>query len=291
MQAISNNRLLNSREYKIILNPGEFSDEGVGRKKVIDVIKVQIEKKKGTFEEDEIDREVKTVWYVDTEKHTLYETMKFLVRIKQETKENDETEYDVTFKNRNPDRAAAASCDLSNPLLKPGSKLKEFKFEEDILTPFDRKFSAQAKIEYKQMPNFNTYQDMLSIYPNLKLDISPSENLLKVNDFEATEISYDLGNLIFKNGKKAKAQLSLWYLLKDNGKPIDSIETPLIGEFDIDVKAENSTNVDGSIYEEFPQSSIADINEFYGALQQEGIADKGTKKTKTEYVYDYKKKL
>jgi len=134
---------------------------------------------------------------------------------------------------------------ISKPVVKPGSKLKEYRFEEDILTPFDRKLSAQAEIEYEQEPDLNTCPDMLSIYYCLRLEILPSENLLKVNDFAATEISYDLGKLIFKSGKKAKVQLSLWYTLKADGKPIESIETPLIGEFDIDVNADASTNVDG----------------------------------------------
>ena len=287
MQSQTINGQFNSREYKMILNPVEFSDESEGRKKVIDIIKSQIEKQKGTFEEDVFDREEKNVWYVDTEKHALYRINNFIVRVKEETTDNVK-KYDVTFKNRDKDRVRAASHELSKPVLKPGSTLKDHKFEEDILTLSDRKFSAQAKIEYNQMPDLKTYQDILSIYPDLQLDISPYEILSKVNDFAATEISYDLGKLIFKNGKKAKVQISLWYSLKDNGrKSIDSIETPLIGEFDIDVKAEALTGADGSISEEFPDSIMADIDEFYGALQQKDIADKGANKTKTQYAYDY----
>ena len=291
------NRQLNSREYKIIINHEKFSNEEAGIEIIAGKINSQIKILKGKFEENVKKKKPKKVWYLDTEKHELYRTNNFIIVVKEDPT-SDGIEYDVTFKNRNPNRETAVQYDLFNPVLNPIFEFKrdKSKFEEDIVTPFVSKFSVSAKLEYKQIPNLNTYQDILSIYPDLnfvsKTKGSPlgiNGAILTVNGFVAGEVSYDLGKLTFGNGKEAKVQLSLWRLLDEKGKPIYNDENPVIAEFDIDVDADNSTISEGGQPEEFPESRVGDINKFYNALQTEDIVDKDSPTTKTEYVYNYKK--
>ena len=76
--------------------------------------------------------------------------------------------------------------------------LKEgkYKFEQDIKTPFESIFSVSSVFEYKQKPDLNSYNDILSIYPSLSLDVSDKQaKLVKVNDFEANEFNPDLGEI------------------------------------------------------------------------------------------------
>ena len=72
-------------------------------------------------------------------------------------------------------------------------KRKQYKFEEDITTPFKSIFSVSSVFEYNEKPDLNSYNDIESIYPSLGLDISDkNEKLVKVNDFEANEFNPDI---------------------------------------------------------------------------------------------------
>jgi len=60
----------------------------------------------------------------------------------------------------------------------------------------------------------------------------------------------------------------------------------------LDVEAEKPTNENNNrTFEEFPKSKIEEINKLYSTLQGKniGIADIETSKTKTQFVYDYRK--
>ncbi len=278
------NKYLNSREYKLMINKDLFKDKDEGIRKVTSIIKSQAESQRGIFSSDIPEEKSKKVWYLDTKNHDLYERNGLLIRVK----ENQETsEYKVEIKIRNSDRNKTASFDLYHPQSNPtyDFKRKQYKFEEDITTPLESIFSVSSVFEYKQNPDLNSYNDIESIYPSLGLDISDKkENLVKVNDFEANEYNPSLGELEFANGKSAQIQLSIWYL------PNYSI-LPCIVEFDIDVKAEKPFDENDDKFEEFPQSKIGEINKLYNTLQDKsiGIADLETSKTKTHFVYEYKK--
>jgi hypothetical protein len=75
--------------------------------------------------------------------------------------------------------------------------------------------------------------------------------------------------------------------------PNNSNSIQCIVEFDIDVEAEKSSNENDKDFEEFPQSKIEEINEFYKKLQKEsiGIADLETSKTKTRFVYEWPRNM
>jgi hypothetical protein len=278
------NKYLNSREYKVMLKKDLFKDKGEGIKKVISILKTQVEGQGGTFNSDVPDEDKsKKVWYLDTKNHKLYENTGLLIRVK----ENQETsEFKVEFKIRNSDRNKAASYDLYNP--KKNSdydfKRKQYKFEEDITTPFNGVFSVSSVFEYKKKPTLNSFKDIESIYPSLGIDLlDKNKKIEKVNDFEAEEFNPDLGEIIFENGKSAQIQLSIWYSPEDNS-------SPCIVEFDLDVDAEKPSNDNDDKFEEFPQSKMAKIDKLYKNLQGESIdiADLKASKTKTRFVYEWK---
>ncbi|MDF0682521.1 MAG: hypothetical protein P0116_16305 [Candidatus Nitrosocosmicus sp.] len=266
-----NNKQLNSREYKIILKASNFTNEEKGRKKIIKALNDHFGKQNGKFTVDDKKTEKQKVWYLDTETHVLHEKYNFLLRIREEYDESDNIKgYDITFKNRNSDKTKAESYDLS------GFQSLKIKFEEDIVTPFESKFSVSTKIKSKEYPNLNVYKNITEIFPNLNLNISENARLIRVNGVKVDEISYDLGRVEFHDAMDGHMQLGIWY---------DSNKSPIIAEFDIDVEAKDLTDSDN--VEEFPQSKISQINDFYMAFQtEEGIVDLDTSKTKTQYVYD-----
>jgi hypothetical protein len=277
------NKYLNSREYKVMLKKDLFKDKGEGIKKVISILKTQVEGQGGTFNSDVPDEDKsKKVWYLDTKNHKLYENTGLLIRVK----ENQETsEFKVEFKIRNSDRNKAASYDLYNP--KKNSdydfKRKQCKFEEDITTPFNSIFSASSVFKYRKKPNLDSFKDIESIYPSLGIDLlDKNKDIVKVNDFEAEEFNPKLGEIEFANGKSAQTQLSIWY------SP-DESTLPCIVEFDIDVDSEQQpSNENDDKFKEFPQSKIGQIDELYKKLQGKsiGFADLESSKTKTRFVYE-----
>ncbi len=218
----------------------------------------------------------------------------FLLRIREEfdEKSNNVKGYDITFKNRHPDRLLAVSYDVSNPTenSNPDSPKRERKFEEDIITPFISKFSTSVKLDYKRLPTLDKYQDLELMFPNLNLDIPPEKKLLVVNGFVAHETSYTLGNLKFSDESEVRLQYSLWYESKKR-------KSPVIAEFDIDVNADESGKSNKTLLEGFSISLLNQVYEFYHALQKEDIVQSKEKgktqssspKTKTQYAYDYKK--
>ena len=250
------------------------SDEAI-RKKVIPAINSQIQKQGGRINE-EIDKKECRVWYLDTKRHELNRVHNFFLRIREERKR-----FDITLKCRHPDRYVSASFDLSHPTNRSQLKFKNFKFEEDITTPFCSKFSSQAKFEHHRKPDLDTFQDILSMYPELtSLAIPPSEKLKKVNKFVAKEISYKLGDIMFADGSKVVSEMSMWYIpSKDKG--------PVIVELDFDCDAQEVSEPNQLSLEEFSLPLIKSVNGLYLSLQKESIVDLTTSNTKTEFAYDY----
>ena len=260
-----------------MLNSSEFLDLDRGMNTVSNLIRRLVEEQGGVFKEDSKDKKRK-VWYIDTKRHDIKDN-NFLLRIREEKVD----EYIITLKNRHPDRYLAALYDLSEPLSKDNVILDEFKFEEDIMPKFVSKFSASADLQTNEKPKFDTYQDILSLYPHLNdLGISSAEKLVKVNEFEVKEVSYDVGKIKFgDDNDRAKVQLSLWYL---------SSKSPIIVEFDIDLDAKISSFDGSNTLEGFSSSLVIGIHKLYMSLQSEEIVDNSSPSTKTDYAYRYGKR-
>jgi len=264
-----------------MLKPSMFVERDKTVENVIQIIALQSEKLGCSFDKDLEVEEVKTM-YFDTKAHALNRKFNFFLRVREKP-----NEYDITLKCRHPDRYLAASYDLASPTEKSQLKFKEYKFEEDITTPFHSrssssstfhsKFSSQAKFESKKMPELERFQVIQSIYPDLNVDISSDERLTKVNEFEANEVSWSLGDVVLHDGEKIKSEMSMWYL-SDNDKK------PMIVELDFDCKAKEISKKKS--LEEFPFSMVKIINQLYASMQDETIVDLSMSKTKTEFAYD-----
>jgi hypothetical protein len=81
-----------------------------------------------------------------------------------------------------------------------------------------------------------------------------------VNNFEAVEISYKIGKIIFENKKNINTYLNLWYLSNEE-------KTPVVIEFTYNYSTKDSDTSNGILLEEFPRSLIREGDKFYLSLQ------------------------
>ena len=264
------NRPLTSREFKIILDRNRFMDKKKGIQELSAIIKGLIEKQNGRFMDDIKEKE-RTTWYLDTNAYELYCNNNFLLRIR---KEKNSEEYDVTLKCRHSDRYVSASYDLASSI-----EGIDIKFEEDIVIPFISKFSLSASLKGKQIPRFNTMQDVVSVFPGLDLGIETGKMLSKVNNFEVVEISSKIGKIAFSDdATEIEPELNLWYSsIKE--------DRPLIVEFTFKCKAAKQDKAEKMLLEEYPHSLVLEADSFYHSLQKDKIVDKQATKTKTDLVY------
>lgn len=286
------NRPLTSREFKIMLDTNRFKDRKKGIKEISSIVESIIEEQGGKFDAHNKDNEVeRRTWFLDTNACELYCDKKFLLRIR---KEKESGIYDVTLKCRHPDRYVSALYDLSRPEDAETEFENDFKikFEEDIMT--DKmtdgritsisKFSLSASLEGKQIPDFKTIKDLVSIFPNLELGgIDSNEPLTTVNNFKAIEISSKIGTITFPNDETdVEAELNLWY------SPTEE-ETLLIVEFTFKYKATKQDKDKELLLEKYPKKLVLGASRFYESLQKRNdIVDLNTTRTKTDFVYKKK---
>ncbi len=223
---------------------------------------------------------------MDTDSHELYRNNNLTIRLKVKLGVNKN--YDVTFKARHPDKNLAKSYDLQNINLQPNFEIEEQKYEEDIISQWDNEFSMASKfsisteLEYRETASLNTWNDVLSIFPYLKFDVSKDTPLSKVNGLEFEEINYKSGEILFDSIKKAEVGFSVWSLPGIDNKPV-------IGEFNIDVKVKDLVNNEKSVEDIFDDPVIKEIDKLYKKMNMHypSIVDKNNT-TKAEYVYNYK---
>jgi hypothetical protein len=169
------------------------------------------------------------------------------------------------------------------------------KFEEDVIAPHISKFSTSVNFEQEKKPKLNNIKEIRSIFPGLISDGLGNGKLLKVNNFEAKEISVKLGKIFYnrkkddhKDDRKVTLFLNFWYSPKYESMPI-------IVEFTYSYKAiktnssiSNKYNRQGTLIEEFPITLVRNTYDFYKSLQKTKVADLEATKTKTEFAYAYK---
>jgi uncharacterized protein YjbK len=94
------NRPLNSKELKIILKSDKFTEVATYKENIINLIKSQIQKQGGTFDDTTQEEDHRKVWYLDTKNFELNNN-NFLLRIREKLKNNEEEKvkgYDVVLK-------------------------------------------------------------------------------------------------------------------------------------------------------------------------------------------------
>ncbi|MGB5090956.1 MAG: hypothetical protein WBN72_08445 [Nitrososphaeraceae archaeon] len=281
------NKSLDSREFKLILKPNLFKEFNSGIKNVQEIIDTEVKKLNGRFKPPDSDLKLKhrKTYYLDTSDFRL-NSKNFFLRIRGDKKSGN---YDVTLKCRHPDRYISSSYDLSD------LKMYDTKFEEDIIAPHISKFSTSVSFEQDQKPKFDCIEELRSTFPGLITHDLGDGKLLKVNNFEAKEISVKLGKIVYDGKKnntnddnKVTLLVNLWYSPKDESMPA-------IVEFTYSYRAINSSpsisnkrNKENTLIEEFPLSLVRNTYEFYNSLQKTKVADLRFSKTKTEFAYTYK---
>ena len=198
---------------------------------------------------------------------------------------SDHINYDVAFKVRDEDKELVKNYDLFKVNKQQDFKIEEQKFEEDLLSNSTSKFSITTELEYENSPDLKSWNDILAIFPNLKLDVSKDTPLSKVNDdiLKIKETTIKLGELLFEEVKKAEVEFSLWYNLENECIPV-------ISEFDIDVNTKDLTSNSQKGNDIFDNPVIVEIDNLYKNLQNNFAVDKNNT-TKTEYFYNYKKEI
>lgn len=271
------NRPLTSREYKIMLAPNEFTNIEKGIDKVLGIVDTHADNYVDWTKNME-ERETRRTWFLDTAKFALFNTNKFIVRLREALTTG---EIETTVKCRHPDRYVSASHDLSS-----NKKNLQIKFEEDISVPFISQFSLSATFKNNKTPHLNKFSDLKDFFPRINIPgIDETESLKKVNNFEPNEESYKIGSIKFTEKKGIDLYLNLWYRSLEN-KSKNS--TPLIVEPTFSCDARYPPGKNKGHLEEYSIPLLENTNKFYLLLQSQEIADKTTTKTKTEFAYTYK---
>jgi hypothetical protein len=280
VQLNTKNKQISFREYKLVFNPSQFTGTDKDIDKMLGILEGQLSNQKLTFEQTSDNPKVKKVWYLDNQEHELYQKNNFITRVKENQKKKGDVEFDVTFKIRTAKKEMLSSYDLFtlNPLFL--SKMEEQKFEEDIVSDSTSRFSISTELEYKNYPALKTWNDVLSVFPNLVLDSISDNQLVRVNGLEVRETAYKLGKLLFQGEKKAEVGFSIWT------NPSKS-KSPVIGEFDIDINVEDLNGNNDNNNDKFSDPAVSEINELYKKLQDHPVVYRDNV-TKTEYIYKYK---
>ena len=75
-----------SKEYKIILKKSEFTNISKGKENIINIMKSQIQKQKGIFNDTDQNQNNKKIWFLDTKKFELYKINNFTLQIREKYK-------------------------------------------------------------------------------------------------------------------------------------------------------------------------------------------------------------
>lgn len=248
-----------------MLNAHRFRDRAQGAEEFQQLIAFLIAKEGGTVIEKQNKEERRQTSYLDTPQFALRQNG-FALRLREE-----EDEFQVNLKYRDADRYVSAGKDLS------ASSEGKIKFEEDIIPPFNSKFSHSNSIESKQGPELNVMKEVTSLFPGLnELEIDEKTQVVTAKNFKALEVTRKLCKFQFEEPEIIKASLSFWYLLSDT-------HWPLVAEFSFDYDA---TKAEQDELELFSTDAVIGTSAFFrSVLNQAGWLDL-TSTTKTAFALE-----
>jgi len=275
------NREVNSREYKIMLDPKKFrgNEDKLLRKaqKFWDTfskaIKGIVTIKNDTFDE----KEQRLVQFYDTEDKILYEN-DYVFRKRTEI---GSKEPEVTLKFRHRDRYISQARDMKD---KDGN-IEDQKFEEDIKPPiFVSLYSFSNKSKIKQSKKLNQLNDPGRLFPDLPKRLGDryveDQKLKLVNRFTAYEIAIEGPSFQIDDDPelKCKCALIVWYKKKFT-------EKPLVAEFSFKYKDQDKTT-----QENFSGEAAQRAYCVFQILQDDEklkywVDPEGSTKTKCAYEY------
>jgi hypothetical protein len=263
----SSNHAVTSREYKLMLNSHRFKDRDQAIEEFQELIALLIKKEGGEVTEKQKKEERRHTSYLDTPQFALRQNG-FALRLREEEKAD---EFQLNLKYRDADRYVSASKDLSSS--SPG----KFKFEEDIIPPFNSKFSHSNSIESNVKPKLDRISAVTSLFPGLKeLELDENTPVITANNFRVFELTRKLCKFKFDDTEDLKASLSFWYLLNES-------HWPLVAEFSFDYDAEETA--EGEL-ESYSPVMVKGASGFFRSLQnQAGWLDLSTT-TKTAFALE-----
>ena len=120
-----------SREYKLMLNVNRFKQRDEGIAAFFQLVKFLIDKEGGNITEEQSEVEQRVTSYLDTPELALRQ-QNFSLRLRED---GPGSSFQVNLKYRDADRYLSAAQDVSS------SEKGKAKFEEDIMPPFNSKYS------------------------------------------------------------------------------------------------------------------------------------------------------
>ena len=272
------NRIVTSREFKVMLKSDLFRDREAGRDAMWALVKSIVVKNGGTAKQD--DKEIRrTTWYLDTPELELRQRHGYILRVREE--KDSIKKYKFTLKYRDGDRYVSASKDtsftddLSFHYDARGDEISP-KFEEDIVPEFQSKFSNSTSVETDESRKIDSVGAAAELYSGLGLlDIPLDTPIRIVRGFQAHEVAVWLGKLKF-GGEKVKSALSFWYLSDEEQGP------PLVAElsFDYDLPKDYTEEL-----ERYPLDLVEGADALFEAMLQTTWVSRGAT-TKTSYAYE-----
>jgi hypothetical protein len=278
------NRPITSREYKLMLNVDRFGDRKAGIQAFARLFEFLVDSQGGEIVERQKNLFTRRTWYLDTPYRAL-RTSGLVLRVrKQEAKAPP---FKVTLKFRALDRYVSSAQDLSvstqvrDAIREEGDPAEiTYKFEEDILPRFSRRFSHSVSIETDNPLKLKNVGHARKVFPALDLPGVPAKTaLVKVNRFVAHEVVRWLAQFDFGEPPVVKACLSFWYL---SGK---KNEWPVAAEFSYDYDLPGADKLGRGELERYPAEVVRGTNDLLAALEKQSGWVNLDATTKTAYAY------
>lgn len=260
-----------SREYKLMVQPGPFSIREETVKdlwvEIDEILKTLGVRGKGEFEE----KESRVVCFIDTPDHTLRQN-RLIFRQRQTDKS-----LEYTLKCRSEDRYVVAGTEVG-PREKGKSKL-----EEDIAPPFRCRFSHSASIEFPRDEsnpgphpplNLKSAAVLFPLLGTLRADgraCAPETSLSLVNHIVVDEEVWKGPRIVFddRDGQSTKATVALILWSRQKRRQV------VAAELSFRIKDEE---------ERFSRPVAEAARAVYETMQRLDLARQDGM-TKTEYVY------
>jgi CYTH domain-containing protein len=278
-------RLITSREYKLMLHADRFADREEGARAFWDLIESTVAGLGGEVVKRQNKKLTRQTWYLDTEDWSLRQHGSAL-RLRKE--QSGKPKYKITLKYRGPDRCVSGYQDMSvsdevaEKNKSEGGKAEiKWKFEEDILPAFISRFAHSVSIKTANYQKLETMDDVLGNFPGLDaLDIPRDTSVDTVCRFYAHEVVLRVGQVEFDGKPKVKFCLSFWYPSDKENAP------PLVAECSFDYDVPESTSEGQDRLERFPFEVVKGANGLFRALQKQSDWINFNATTKTACAYE-----
>jgi hypothetical protein len=211
---------LDSKEFKMLLDPQKFTHLKKGKEKLWDKVEeaadeagVEVKKAK----KDHV--RTQDIIFLDTEDHAL-NSQGYILRYRDVHGSSKADNLTLKFRDSDPERVAKVNVDAA-----PGVKAKpKFELDETFQDGETAVYSKSTKVRLPHLPEA-TVDKLTGVFPALAdLGLSPDTRLKEMHGGSILEERHLLGDVKIGEQESAPAFLTLWY---DDAHG----ETPVIAEF------------------------------------------------------------